>query len=59
MHEVVEWVAANIPFDRVYFYGPDRPIHVSYSSTPKGEIVDMRKIGSGRYVPLRRVCPSP
>lgn len=29
MREVAEWITANPPFDRLYFYGPDRPIHVS------------------------------
>ena len=30
MLEVARWVADNIPFDRMYLYGPDRPIHISY-----------------------------
>jgi hypothetical protein len=30
MREVNRWVVANAPFDRLHFYGADRPIHVSY-----------------------------
>ena len=29
MLEVARWVASNTNFDRLYFYGDDRPIHVS------------------------------
>lgn len=30
MIEVGKWIAANVPFDRMYIYGADRPIHISY-----------------------------
>lgn len=30
MRQVAEWIVANLPFDRLYFYGSDRPVHVSY-----------------------------
>jgi DNA phosphorothioation-associated putative methyltransferase len=30
MLDVAKWIGANIPFDRMYVYGPDRPIHISY-----------------------------
>ena len=30
MLDVARWVVANTPFDRLYVYGPDLPIHVSY-----------------------------
>jgi hypothetical protein len=43
MGEVADWIAENVPFDRLYFYGINRPIHVSYSQTPKGEIVEFLK----------------
>jgi DNA phosphorothioation-associated putative methyltransferase len=50
MAEVARWIMANLPFDRLYFYGRDRPIHVSYSERPAGEAWEMREIG-GRRVP--------
>jgi hypothetical protein len=28
--EIAHWVVANTPFDRLYFYGDDRPFHVSF-----------------------------
>jgi len=30
MEEVAGWIIENLPFDRLYYYGHDRPIHVSY-----------------------------
>lgn len=37
--EVVEWVLrARLPFDSLYFYGVDRPIHISYGSQQKRDI---------------------
>jgi hypothetical protein len=51
MLEVARWVAANTPFDRLYFYGPDRPIHVSYGPEQSRQIVIMRAGPSGRLLP--------
>jgi DNA phosphorothioation-associated putative methyltransferase len=51
MEEVALWVAANTPFDRLYFYGKDRPIHVSYSPTPARQFVRMTVSASGVQMP--------
>ena len=29
--EVALWIKSNLDFDSIYFYGNDRPIHISYS----------------------------
>ncbi len=50
MEEVARWIMANLPYDRLYFYGKDRPIHVSYSDSPAREAWEMREVG-GRRVP--------
>lgn len=57
MREVADWIAENIPFDRLYFYGNDRPIHVSYGSEQKSEIIDLVLTDSGRQVPKKRKTP--
>jgi hypothetical protein len=54
MLEVAEWVAENTPFDRLYFYGSDKPIHISYGPEQKGEFVKMRVGSSGRLIPFVR-----
>jgi DNA phosphorothioation-associated putative methyltransferase len=51
MEEVALWVAANTPFDRLYFYGKDRPIHVSYSATPARQFIRMTMEASGNKIP--------
>jgi DNA phosphorothioation-associated putative methyltransferase len=51
MEEVAHWVFENTEVDRVYFYGKDRPIHVSYSQTPARQLVAMLPTASGRRVP--------
>jgi DNA phosphorothioation-associated putative methyltransferase len=51
MREVAHWVAENTPFDRLYFYGRDRPIHVSYGPQHSREFVEMITSDGGRLVP--------
>lgn len=55
MLEVAQWIAANTPFDRLYFYGGDLPIHVSFGPNHARQIVWMAAMPSGRRVP--RVIP--
>ncbi|NBC13960.1 MAG: DNA phosphorothioation-associated putative methyltransferase [Gammaproteobacteria bacterium] len=51
MLEVARWVAANTAFDRLYFYGLARPIHVSHGPAHGRQVVAMRAGPSGRLVP--------
>ena len=51
MREVAQWVVANTPFDRLYFYGADLPIHVSYGPENNRQIVRMMKGSQGRLLP--------
>jgi hypothetical protein len=51
MEEVAIWVFENTDVDRVYVYGKDRPIHVSYSQTPARQLIEMKLSASGRRVP--------
>ncbi|WP_237706375.1 DNA phosphorothioation-associated putative methyltransferase [Methylibium petroleiphilum] len=53
MEEVADWIVENLPFDRLYYYGKDRPIHLSYSPTELGEAIELRAGPSGRLVPRR------
>jgi hypothetical protein len=41
----------NTPFDRLYFYGDDRPIHVSVGPDNSRQVVLMRKGKSGKLIP--------
>lgn len=53
MYEVARWVAANTPFDRLYIYGRDQPIHVSYGPERKRDAWEMTKGADGRRIPKR------
>jgi len=56
MLEVAQWIVANAPFDRLYFYGDDKPIHVSFGPEHSRQVVRMAAGRSGRLVP--RVTPA-
>jgi DNA phosphorothioation-associated putative methyltransferase len=51
MLEVAQWIVVNTPFDRLYFYGADRPIHISFSVAPVGQVTVMRQTVQGRLIP--------
>ncbi|WP_239143003.1 DNA phosphorothioation-associated putative methyltransferase [Variovorax sp. WS11] len=53
MREVADWIVENLPFDRLYFYAPDRPIHVSYAPSESREAFAMTPTVSGKMVPRR------
>ena len=35
MHIIAEFIINELPFDRLYFYGSDRPIHISFGPDNK------------------------
>jgi hypothetical protein len=54
MEEVALWIAAHTPFDRLYFYGKGRPIHVSFGPQHSRQFVDMKVSDLGRLYPRLR-----
>jgi DNA phosphorothioation-associated putative methyltransferase len=51
MREVVEWMREHVPFDRIYFYGSDRPVHVSIGPENSKVVYELRTTESGKRVP--------
>lgn len=51
MEEVSWWIMENLPFDRLYYYGKESPIHVSYVENPQGAAYEMRETIKGRRIP--------
>ena len=51
MEEVADWIIANLPFDRLYYYGRDRPIHVSYGPEQSRTSYRMEVTKSGARLP--------
>ena len=48
---IAKWIISNLIFDRLYFYGEDKPLHISTNNhQPKKQIVLMLK-RFGRRVP--------
>jgi DNA phosphorothioation-associated putative methyltransferase len=55
MREVAEWVRIHCDFDRIYFYGEDRPLHVSVGPQATRAVYEMRRT-AGRLLP-RKLAP--
>ncbi|MGI2029584.1 plasmid mobilization protein [Endozoicomonas acroporae] len=56
--EIAIWVVKQLPFDRLYFYGHNKPIHVSYNSDSQNAavcIMTPKTKGQG-YIP-RNLTP--
>jgi DNA phosphorothioation-associated putative methyltransferase len=53
MLEVAEWIAVHLSFDRLYYYGNARPLHVSFGPEARGELIEMEDV-NGRRMPRRR-----
>lgn len=51
MGEVADWIIATLPFDRLYYYGRDRPIHVSYGPDQSRAAYRMEATKTGARVP--------
>ncbi len=51
MKEVATWICRNLPFDRLYYYGQDRPLHVSFSQKTAGKAYEMITSTTGKRTP--------
>jgi hypothetical protein len=49
--EVRDWILGRLPFDWIYFYGDDRPLHLAWAPEPIGQVVEMRTTGAGKLMP--------
>jgi hypothetical protein len=49
--ELARWVCSTARFDRLYFYGPNNPLHVSVGPANTGQVVMMEMGPSGRRIP--------
>ena len=52
--KVAQWLVSNCAFDRLYFYGSERPIHISIGPDQSRQVVLMRQsLKPGRRVPQK------
>lgn len=54
MFKIAKWVIENLPFDRIYLYGQNRPIHISYGPENSRFIQIMSESNNGRRYPAKR-----
>ncbi|MDT0628066.1 hypothetical protein [Alteromonas sp. W364] len=52
--EVVRYIVKRLNYDRIYFYGDQRPIHVSVSKEPIQHLQVMKESNNGRRFPAQR-----
>ena len=48
---MAKWLVSNCAFDRLYYYGPERPLHVSAGPDESRQIVVMREGAGDRQMP--------
>ena len=53
MKEVADWIIHNLPFDHLYFYGRDKPLHVSFGPDQKREAYEMVQGPRGHRLPRK------
>ena len=52
---VTQYIIEELDFDAIYFYGKNRPIHVSWSQSPRKLVVEMKfNTAYQRHFPVRR-----
>ncbi len=51
MREVADWIVENLPFDRLYFYGSDRPVHVSFGPSNQRTAFEIQKLEGKKIIP--------
>ncbi|MGJ7459425.1 DNA phosphorothioation-associated putative methyltransferase, partial [Halomonas sp. RA08-2] len=56
MAEVALWITENCLFDRLYFYGQNSPLHVSFGPESIGQVVQVKTDKSGRRIPKVLRC---
>ncbi|MCV6620128.1 MAG: hypothetical protein OIF51_00070 [Cellvibrionaceae bacterium] len=58
MDQIARWVHGNLPFDRMYFYGKSRPLHVSVGPEQSRFVQIMAESPSGKRYPSKRATGS-
>jgi hypothetical protein len=53
--ELALWVAENLPFDSLHFYGADTPIHVSVGDKARRNMIARLPDKDGKRAPPKRI----
>ena len=49
--EVLRFIVKHLSFDRIYYYGANRPLHISSNSKPEKHLQIMKQSSAGRRYP--------
>jgi len=52
--KVVRYIVSRLNYDRIYFYGDHRPVHISVSRNPVQHLQIMQESNSGRRFPAQK-----
>ena len=56
--DIVTYVVNELNFDRIYYYGPDRPVHISVNAEPLNHLQIMKVSDNGRRYPAQKAFGS-
>lgn len=51
MEQVADWIIENLPFDRLYFYGRAKPLHLSYAQAGARKAYRLVNTRGGNAIP--------
>ncbi|MBT3850301.1 hypothetical protein HOF60_03430, partial [bacterium] len=51
---IIEFIVSNLDYDKIYYYGNNRPLHVSVNSEPEKHLQIMNMSEHGKWVPGRK-----
>ena len=54
MDKVARYIVEHLPFDKIYFYGKDRPLHISSNDEPLHHLQIMNTSQNGRRIPGKK-----
>jgi hypothetical protein len=54
MHQVALFICQRLQFDKLYFYGRNRPVHVSFADEPLRHLQLMQQDQRGRRIPGKK-----
>jgi hypothetical protein len=54
MANIVRFITSKLNYDRIYYYGQDRPLHVSANASPARHLQVMKDSPTGRRYPASK-----
>jgi hypothetical protein len=52
--QIIQFIVSNLDYDKIYYYGNNRPLHVSVNSKPEKHLQIMNLSENGKRIPGRK-----